>query len=240
MMCKVTLAYIPATTSSKVTPQPPFSFSALLAGEGLIISNILNKKNAITYPVISFGTNNREIAMPVASSMTICLPSFPNISSPSVADQTLTKKRPMLTGSNIWKEGGIRNQIIGKVMRLAKLPGAKGKYPAKKKVQINLTKGLFFNVIFMSVLNSLMGMTKSTERIIAFQSMKVNKKRRFTRQIHRALVCGLNFCSSGMLSSPTFLVRAGIGFPVRVRRFYILVGSGYPYLILFDLVNTSA
>ena len=35
------------------------------------------------------------------------------------------------------------------MIRLPKVPGAKGKYPAKKRVQINLAKSLFFKVVFL-------------------------------------------------------------------------------------------
>jgi len=113
-----------------------------------MISNILNKKNAITYDFISFGTSSKEIAMPVTSSITICFPSSPKISSPLVADHMLIKNKPMLTGNNIQKKEGIKNQIIPNVIKLPKVPGAKGKYPAKKKVEISLAKNLLFNIIF--------------------------------------------------------------------------------------------
>jgi len=97
-----------------------------------MISNVLNKKNAITYHFISFGTNSK---------------SSPKISSPLVADHMLIKNKPILTGNNIQKKEGIKNQIIPNVIRLPKVPGAKGKYPAKKKVEISLAKNLLFNII---------------------------------------------------------------------------------------------
>ena len=46
----------------------------------------------------------------------------------------------------------MKNQIITNVIKLPKVPGAKGKYPAKKKVQISLVKSLFFKIFLFLVL----------------------------------------------------------------------------------------
>jgi len=128
------LAYTPAAISSVVTPQPDFNFSNFLIGKGLSTSKNLNKRNAAKYNLMLLLTRNIETSIPATSSITILLLSSPQNSSALVPDHTATRIMAKQTNRFIIVSCGNKNQARTNVTKLAKVPGAIGKYPTEKKV----------------------------------------------------------------------------------------------------------
>jgi len=128
-MCIITNVYKPEITSSSTMPNPPLSFSACLAGKGLIISNNLQTTNVtITYQN-SLGINNNAIHIPTTSSITHCLGSFPYIFSNFELIGRLTTRvilRAQICTIGISNPG---IKYIARATRLPKVPGANGTYP---------------------------------------------------------------------------------------------------------------
>ena len=62
---------IPATTSSKTTPNAPGSFSIFFSGQGLKISKNLNNKNATKYMLQILGNPSNATDIPMTSSITM-------------------------------------------------------------------------------------------------------------------------------------------------------------------------
>ena len=64
------LAYIPAKTSSIITPNPPGNSSIFLIYNGLMISKNLKRSKAVnTYGIVT-GINNKLMHIPATSSIT--------------------------------------------------------------------------------------------------------------------------------------------------------------------------
>ena len=136
--------YIPARTSSIITPKPPLIFSISLIPNGLKISNNRNSKNANNMKYQLNGTTaNNAIQTPTISSTTIREGSLPQTGS-----NTLAFHIPKTVNNNIninkivvynRMEGdrSIDNTYHTKVAKTAPaVPGANGVNPAPNPVAI--------------------------------------------------------------------------------------------------------
>lgn len=132
---------MPAKTSSNITPQPPFSFSALFIYNGFTISKKRKSRNAPNVYCHSEGINSSAIHTPTTSSITIFEGSFPHSDSNLLEAMIPKNRNSMMSRPNIIFTCD-NEFIISKYTVTPPIapivPGAIGEYPKPNAVAINL------------------------------------------------------------------------------------------------------
>src|SRR5919106_1716140 len=126
--------------SSTMTPRPPRSRWAMLAGNGLSTSNTRNRTKALRSTSGVGGTSSTESIMPATSSITIAPGSLP----PSARSATSAAQVPSPTTATSsavrTRRDGFRSQIASAVSTLAAVPGASGVRPTPPTVATALAR----------------------------------------------------------------------------------------------------